>query len=64
MVNYFAVKLQEMAKDGMLSCVQIVKFARNNDIELHQMKPLLKAAGINVKDCGQTCVSYRCQYFK
>ena len=64
MVNDTTVTLQEMAKDGILSCVQIVKFARNNDIELHQMKPLLQAAGIHLKDCGQTCVSYRCQYFK
>ena len=64
MVNDFASRLKEMTHDGILSCVQIVRFARNNDIELHNMKPLLKAAGIHLKDCEQTCISYRCKYFK
>ena len=64
MVNDFASQLKEMSNDGILSCVQIVTFARNNDIELHTMKPILKAAGIQVKDCERTCISYRCQHFK
>lgn len=64
MVNDFASKLHEMTRDGTLTCVQLVKFARNNDIELQNMKPIVKAAGIQVKDCEQTCISYRCKYFK
>jgi len=64
MVSDFVSKLQEMADDGILSCVQIVGFARNNDIQLHTMKPILNAAGIQVKDCERTCISYKCKYFK
>ena len=64
MVNDFAAKLQQMAKDGILTCVRIIKFARNNDIKLHNIRLLLKAARIHLKDCGQTCISYRCKNFK
>jgi len=63
MVNDFASELQEMTNDGILTCAQIVAFAKNNNIELEDMKPLLKTAGIQVKDCEQTCVSLRCKYF-
>ena len=36
---------------------------KNNNIELDNMKPLLEAAGIKVKDCEQTCISLKCKYF-
>ena len=64
MVNDFTSKLQEMTHDGILSCAQIVRFAKSNNIELGNMKPLLKAAGIQVKECEQTCISLKCNYFK
>ena len=60
----FASKLKEMTYDGILTCAQIVRFAKSNNIELENMKPLLKSAGIQVKDCEQTCISLRCNYFK
>ncbi len=28
------------------------------------MKPILKVAGILIKDCEQTCIFLRCKYFK
>jgi hypothetical protein len=59
-----AQKLQAMAGNGVLTCTQIYTFARNNAIELQYMKPLLRVAGIRVKDCEQTCISLRCKYFK
>ena len=59
----FASKLQEMTYDGILTCAQIVRFAKNNNIELEEMKPLLKTAGIQVKDCEQTCISLKCKHF-
>jgi hypothetical protein len=64
MVTNFASKLQEITNDGILTCAQIFKFAKNNDIELQNMKSILKVAGIQVKDCEQTCISLRCKYFK
>ena len=64
MADDVAHKLQELAGNGVLTCAQIYKFARNNAIELQHMKPLLQAAGIRVKDCEQTCISLRCTYFK
>ena len=64
MINDFASKLQEMTHDGILTCAQIVRFAKSNNIELENMKPILKSAGIQVKDCEQTCISLRCNYFK
>lgn len=64
MANDFASELQEMTNDGILTCAQIVAFARNNHIELENMKPILKVAGIRVRDCEQTCISLRCKYFK
>jgi len=59
----FASKLKEMTYDGILTCAQIVTFAKHNNIELEKMKPLLKATGIKVKDCEQTCISLKCKYF-
>ena len=64
MGNDFTSKLQEMTNDGILTCTQIFKFAKNNNIELQNMKPILKVAGIQLKDCEQTCISLRCKYFK
>jgi hypothetical protein len=64
MITDFSSKLQEMTYDGILTCAQIVRFAKHNNIELEEMKPLLKTAGIQVKDCEQTCISQRCNYFK
>jgi len=56
-------RLQEIAGNGVLTCAQIVTFARSHGIELQQMKPLLKAAGVQVKDCEQTCISLKCKHF-
>jgi hypothetical protein len=64
LVNDFASKLQEMTSDGILTCAQLYKFARTNNIELQSMKPIIKVAGIRIKDCEQTCISLRCNYFK
>ena len=64
MADDFAHKLQEIADNGVLTCTQIYKCARNNAIELQHMKPLLQVAGVRVKDCEQTCISLRCNYFK
>jgi hypothetical protein len=64
MVNDFPSKLQEMTHDGILTCAQIVKFAKSNNIELENMKSILKAAGIQVKDCEQACISLKCNFFK
>jgi hypothetical protein len=64
MITDFASKLQGMTYDGILTCSQIVRFAKNNNIKLENMKLLLHAAGIKVKDCEQTCISLRCNYFK
>jgi len=64
LVNDFASKLQEMTSDGILTCAQLYKFARTNNIELQSMKPIIKIAGIRIKDCEQTCISLRCNYFK
>ena len=64
LVNDFASKLQEMTSDGILTCAQLYKFARTHNIELQSMKPIIKVAGIRIKDCEQTCISLRCNYFK
>ena len=64
MENDFASKLQEMTNDRILTCSQIVTFARNNHIELQNMKSILQAAGIQVRDCEQNCISLRCKHFK
>jgi hypothetical protein len=64
LVNDFASKLQEMTSDGILTCAQLYKFARTNNVELQSMKPIIKVAGIRIKDCEQTCISLRCNYFK
>ena len=64
MQNDLASRLQETTNDGILTCAQVVRFARSNDIELQNMRPILKAAGIQVKDCEQACISLRCNYFK
>ena len=64
MVDDFTSKLQEMTNDGILNCSQIVTFARNNHIELENMKSILQTAGIQVRDCEQTCISLKCKYFK
>jgi hypothetical protein len=64
LVNDFASKLQEMTSDGILTCAQLYKFARTNNIELQSMKPIIEVAGIRIKDCEQTCISLRCNYFK
>ena len=63
-INDFVSKLQEMTSDGILTCAQLYKFARTNNIELQSMKPIIKVAGIRIKDCEQTCISLRCKYFK
>ena len=64
LINDFVSKLQEMTSDGILTCAQLYKFARTNNIELQSMKPIIKVAGIRIKDCEQTCISLRCKYFK
>ena len=64
MVNDFASKLQAMTNNGILTCGQLYKFARTNNIELQSMKPIIEVAGIRIKDCEQTCISRRCEYFK
>ena len=63
MITNFASKLKEMTYDGILTCAQIVTFAKHNNIELEKMKPLLEDAGIKVKDCEQACISQRCKHF-
>jgi len=64
MLNDFASKLQEMTNNGILTCGQLYKFARTNNIELQSMKPIIEVAGIRIKDCEHTCISLRCNYFK
>ena len=64
MITDCASKLKKMTCDGILTCAQIVTFAKHNNIELEKMKPLLHAAGIKVKDCEQTCLSLKCTFFK
>ena len=63
MITDFASKLKEMTCDGILTCAQIVTFAKHNNIELEKMKLLLKAEGIKGKDCEHTCIYQGCKHF-
>ena len=63
LANNLTSELKEMSRNGVLTCGQLYQFARNNSIELQSMKPLIKAAGIEIKDCAQICISLRCKHF-
>ena len=47
-----------------LTCAQILKFAKLHYVELERMKYIMQMAGVSLKDCEQTCVSLKCEFFK
>jgi len=44
-------ELQGLARDGMVTCAQAQKFARDNNIVMKKMKMLLDATHLKVKSC-------------
>ena len=47
--------LRAVAKDNVISCAQVQKFAQDNGIELKKMKSFVDVLGIKVTDCRLGC---------
>ena len=48
-------KLRDCAPDNTITCDQVQQFARDNNIEITRMKPLVDLVGIEVKNCRGLC---------
>ena len=48
-------KLVDISKDSSLTCIEIQKFAAENDIDITKMKSFLDAIGITPVNCQGAC---------
>ena len=48
-------KLIAISKDNTLTCIEIQKFASENDLEITRMKSFLDAIGITPVNCQGAC---------